>query len=76
MLQRQNPQTESCNPILNECVNIRFYHSGITVLFAILNSLSTGLNNTALRMIFRPFNQQTVNQQQSSRPAVREYVIV
>ena len=32
-----------------------------TVLFAILNSLSTGLNNTVLVMIRCPFNQQTVN---------------
>ena len=41
-----------------------------TVLFAILNRLSTGLNNTVLLMIHRPFNQQLVNQQQSSCPRI------
>ena len=34
-----------------------------TVLFAILISLPTGLNNTVLLMILCPFNQHTVNQQ-------------
>ena len=35
-----------------------------------LNSQSTRLNNTVLHMILRPFNQQTVNQQQSSSPRI------
>ena len=46
----------------NLCVCSLFYcPPRSTVLFASLNSLSTGLNNTVLLMILRPINQQTVN---------------
>ena len=42
-----------------------------TVLFGILNSLSTGLNNTVLLMILRPLliNKLEIN----NNPAVRQY---
>ena len=45
---------------------MKIYPPRSTLLLALLNSLLSEPNNAVLLMIFRPLNQQTVNQQQSS----------